>query len=139
MTRFMVVGRCPYYMAQNVAETKIDCPRCGKNDQMKTDLDLKVSSNVTVLECPDYDCEHRFAKDQSVKISGSLVLEAADCMESLGGYSSLGEFVRETIRIRTAAVEQNFSALAFGKFLTVLGENPELMFELIKDDDEEEE
>ena len=73
---------------------------------MTPDLDLKVSSNVTVLECPDDDCEHRFAKDQSVKLSGSLVLEAADSMEILGGYSSLGEFVRECVRLRVAVVQQ---------------------------------
>ena len=121
-------------MAQNKPELKTPCPRCGIVYEMTPDLDLKVSSNVTVLECPDDDCEHRFAKDQSVKLSGSLVLEAADSMEILGGYSSLGEFVRECVRLRVAVVQQQNNALAFGSFLTMISDDPETWTRILEDD-----
>ena len=106
---------------------------------MITDLDAKIATNVTVLECPDEDeCGHRFAKDQSVKLSGSLVLEAVDAMEILGGYSSLGEFVRECVRLRVALVQQQNNALAFGSFLSMISEDPDTWTRILEGDDEEE-
>ena len=100
---------------------------------MTPDLDLKVSSNVTVLECPDDDCEHRFAKDQSVKLSGSLVLEVAEAMESMGGYSSLGEFVREAVRARAQHIRQQDNMEAYGAVLTAIAQDPETWKELMSD------
>ena len=123
-------------MAKKMPKLNIPCPRCGKLTEMEVDLDLKAASNVTVMECPDGECSHRFAKDQSVKLSGTLVLEAAECMESIGGYTSLGEFVRETIRNRTAAVRQNDNLMAFGAFLTMVSEDPETWKRILEDDDE---
>ena len=125
-------------MAQNKADTEIVCPRCGKRYQMNVDLDSKIATNVSVLECPDEDCEHRFAKDQSVKLSGSLVLEAVDAMEILGGYSSLGEFIRECVRMRVAVVQQQNNALAFGSFLTMISQDPDTWTRILSDDNEEE-
>ena len=120
-------------MAKNTAQTKIDCPRCGINAEMKIDLDLRVSSNVTVIECPDEICEHRFAKDQSVKLSGSLVLEVAEAMESMGGYSSLGEFVREAVRARAQHIRQQDNMEAYGAVLTAIAQDPETWKELMSD------
>ena len=113
-------------MAKNLPKLETTCPKCGKERQMKIDSETRVSTNITVLTCPDDDCGHRFAKDQSVKLSGNLVIEIADTMESLGGYSGLGEFVRESIRIRTINQRQIESAQAFGDFLTMIKEDPEL-------------
>ena len=113
-------------MAKNLPKLETTCPMCGKERQMEIDPVTTVSTNITVLICPDDDCEYRFAKDQSVKLSGNLVLEIADTMESLGGYSGLGEFVRESIRIRTNHQRQIDSAQAFGDFLTMIKEDPEL-------------
>ena len=124
-------------MAKKEPELNIPCPRCKKSTEMIVDIDLKIASNVTVLECHDDDCEHRFAKDQSVKLSSSLVLEAAECMLTLGGYSSLGEFVRECVRFRTAAVEHSNNALAFGNFMTMIADDPETWLPILKEVDEE--
>jgi hypothetical protein len=124
-------------MAKKEPELNIPCPRCGKPAKMTVDLDLKAASNVTVMECPEEECQHRFAKDQSVKLSGTLVLEAAECMESIGGYTSLGEFVRETIRARTATVSHNDNLMAFGAFLNMIAEDPETWKRILEDDDDE--
>jgi len=123
-------------MVKKEPELNIPCPRCGKSTKMTVDLDLKAASNVSVLECPEDECDHRFAKDQSVKLSGTLVLEAAECMESIGGYTSLGEFVRETIRNRTATVSHNDNLMAFGAFLNMIAEDPETWKLILEDDDE---
>ncbi len=113
---------------------------CSEERQMVIDSETTVSTNITVLICPDDDCEYRFAKDQSVKLSGNLVLEIADTMESLGGYSGLGEFVRESIRIRTIHQRQVESSEAFGEFLTAIREDPEWWAQVLSgapgDDDE---
>ena len=92
---------------------------------MVPDLDLKASSNVTVLDCPDNVCDHRFAKDQSVKLSGSLVLEAALAMELQGGYSSLGEFVREAVRAKTQYIQQASATEGLATFMAAFAEDPE--------------
>jgi hypothetical protein len=126
-------------MAKNEPILNTACPRCGLQSKMEVDLDLKVSSNVTVLICPDEDCDHRFAKNQSVKLSSSLVLEAADTMEILGGYSSLGEFVRECIRIRTSSVQHNHTVAAFGDFLGAIADDPETWAKIFSNLDEEKE
>ena len=128
-------------MAKNEPELKNKCPRCGFEGTFEVDVDLKLASNVTVLECvnPEVDddgdriCDYRFAKDQSVKLSGSLVREAANCMLSEGGYSSLGEFVRECIRERVSEVAQTNNALAFGSFLSVISERPDVWAQLLED------
>ena len=125
-------------MAKKEPELNIPCPRCGKSTKMTVDLDLKAASNVSVMECPEDGCDHRFAKDQSVKLSGTLVLEAAECMESIGGYTSLGEFVRETIRGRTANVRREDNTVGFGMFMKAIAEDPETWLPLLEDDYEEE-
>ena len=112
-------------MAQKEPELDIPCPRCGRKAKMVPDLDLKASSNVTVLDCPDKDCDHRFAKDQSVKLSGSLVLEAALAMELQGGYSGLGEFVREAVRSRTQHIQQASATEGLATFMGAFAEDPE--------------
>ena len=132
-------------MAKNEPELKTNCPRCGHMGKMEIDRDMKLASNVTVLECvnPELDedgdriCEYRFAKDQSVKLSGSLVREAAHCMLVEGGYSSLGEFVRECIRERVGEVARENNAMAFGNFLTLLAEKPEVWEKLLEDENDE--
>ena len=98
---------------------------------MVPDLDLKASSNVTVLDCPDNVCDHRFAKDQSVKLSGSLVLEAALAMDLQGGYSSLGEFVREAVRGRAQHIQQASAMEGLGVFMGALAEDPETWKEIL--------
>jgi len=118
-------------MAKKQPKLNTTCPMCAEDRQMVIDTETTVSTNITVLICPDDDCAHRFAKDQSVKLSGNLVLEIADTMESLGGYSGLGEFVRETIRNRTIHQRQVESTQAFGTFLTAIQEDPELWAELL--------
>lgn len=108
--------------------------------EMILDLDLKVSTNITVLECPDEDdCGHRFAKDQSVKLSGALVKEVADAMEIVGGYSSLGDFVRECVRARTQHIQHQDATTAYGQFLGLIAQDPETWIELISGTDDEEE
>jgi len=112
-------------MAQKEPQLDIPCPRCGRKAKMVPDLDLKASSNVTVLDCPGKGCDHRFAKAQSVKLSGSLVLEAALAMDLQGGYSSLGEFVREAVRGRAQHIQQASAMEGLGVFMGALAEDPE--------------
>ena len=129
-------------MAKNEPKLDTVCPRCGKEGEMEVDVDLKLSSNVTVLRCnnPERDelnfliCDHAYAKDQSVKLSGSLVLEAAECMEEIGGYSSLGEFVRECIRVRISGEQQRLGAIAIGRLMAEATKDPETMRRLLEDD-----
>ena len=131
-------------MAKNEPELRMKCPRCGHEDTFEVDMDLKLASNVTVMQCvnPALDedgdilCDYRFAKDQSVKLPSSLVLEAAECMNLSRGYSSLGEFVRECVRLRTDVINQQNNALAFGNFLSVLSEDPETWAKLLDLEDE---
>ena len=58
-------------------------------------------------------------------------------MLSEGGYSSLGEFVRECIRERVAEVAQTNNALAFGSFLSVISERPDVWAQLLEDEYDE--
>ena len=129
-------------MAKN--EPKLDkmCPRCGAKDVLQVDKELTLSSNVTVFKChnPERDalnfliCDHMYAKDQSVKLSGSLVLEAAKCMQLVGGYSGLGEFVRECIRNQISEERRQIGEMAFGKILAEATKDPERIRKLMEED-----
>ena len=110
--------------------------RCGIQESVLLSTCNRTELFLYNMECPEEECQHRFAKDQSVKLSGTLVLEAAECMESIGGYTSLGEFVRETIRARTATVSHNDNLMAFGAFLNMIAEDPETWKRILEDDDE---
>ena len=136
-------------MAKNEPELDTKCPRCGMEAVMEVDIDLKLASNVTVLRCANTEqdgdgvliCDHSFAKDQSVKLSGSLVLEVALAMDIVGGYSGLGEFVRECVRLRTQGLQHQNNVEAYGTFLGAIAEDPDKWMDILSElnDDEEEE
>jgi len=132
-------------MAKNTPDLNTICPRCKWEGEMKVDIDTKLASNVTVMECTnpeldedgDFICDHRFAKPQSVKLPESLVVAAADGMFSVNGYSSLGEFVRECVRARVDQIENNNNQMAFGSFLTMLSQDPDTWQKLLEMHDED--
>jgi len=123
-------------MAKNEVKLKTDCPKCETENIMEIDKDTKVASNITILICPVEECEHRFAKDQSVKLSSTIVIEAADCMESLGGYSSLGEFVRECVRARIQLISHQKAATGMSNLMGIMADDPELMRLLLEGEEE---
>ena len=112
-------------MAKKEPKLDLKCPKCGEKAIMEIDIDLKLHSNVTVIDCPNKKCEYRFAKDQSVKLSGNLVLQAADAMDIVGGYSSLGEFIREAVRIRTQTIHNHNASVGFAEIMGLIAEDPE--------------
>ncbi len=139
---FILESFIAYCMAKN--EPKLDkmCPRCSAKDVLQVGKELTLSSNVTVFKChnPERDalnfliCDHMYAKDQSVKLSGSLVLEAAKCMQLVGGYSGLGEFVRECIRNQISEERRQIGEMALGKILAEATKDPETIRKLMEED-----
>ena len=119
-------------MAKNEPELHLKCPRCGEKAIMEIDIDMKLHSNVTVLDCPNEECEYRFAKDQSVKLSGNLVLQAADAMDIVGGYSSLGEFIREAVRGRTQMIQNHYASVGFAEMMGLIADDPETWLPILK-------
>jgi transcription elongation factor Elf1 len=116
-------------MAKNTVSSKSTCPQCGEQSEMIWDLELKASSNITVLNC--HVCDWEFAKDQSVKIPGNLVRQAAVAMNIHEGYSSLGEYVRDCVRRMNEQMIQQQNAEQFATFMGAVGDNPEKFIELL--------
>jgi len=92
-------------------------------------VELKASANVTVLNC--HVCEWEFAKDQSVKVPGNLVRQAAVAMNLHEGYSSLGEYVRDCVRRMNENIIRESNGEKFATFMEAVGENPEIFLKLI--------
>ena len=130
-------------MAKNKPDLNTKCPRCNWKGEMKVDLDVKLSSNVTVLECSnpaldedgDLLCDYRFANPQSVKLPDSLVVAVADAMHTASGYSSLGDFVRECVREKVRKIEHELNVVAFGSFLTMISDDPQTWKKILEDVD----
>ena len=114
-------------MAKNEAKTDAKCPQCGDENEKIWRLDIKAASNVTLLVC---DCEHEFAKDQSVKLPGNLVSLAAEAMYMRDGYSSLGEFVRDSVRRHSEFIMERISNHNATNIVTAMIENPEKIAEI---------
>ena len=113
------------------------CPQCGEEGGMIPNVELRAAGNVTVMEC--YACEWEFAKDQSVKISGNLVRLAALAMNHHEGYSSLGDFVRDSVRRHSEGIIYRATAEAGTELMAAIIENPESLEQFLAGLEEDEE
>ena len=124
-------------MAKKEATLTAICPQCEWEGEMIPNLELKAASNVTVLQC--FTCEWEFAKDQSVKIPGNLVLQASRAMNIHEGYSSLGEYVRDAVRRMNEVHLQRYSQEQMAEVVSAIVKDPETFAKMISDSDEDEE
>jgi hypothetical protein len=126
-------------MAKNIAELNAKCPQCTSKETMIPRVDIKAASNVTVLQC--IDCDWEFAKDQSVKIHGNLVRQAAEAMYLAEGYSSLGEYVRDCVRRRNEHINASTfigeQQEVFTNFINQVAEDPKLFSKMLENADDE--
>ena len=122
-------------MAKKVADWNAKCPQCTDEGHMVPRIDLKAASSITVLICNT--CEWEFAKDQSVKIHGNLVRNAAKAMNIHEGYSGLGEYVRDCIRRRNEEIMRQgateYTQETFANLLDAMTKDPDKWAEMMKD------
>lgn len=125
-------------MAKKIADWNAKCPQCTDEGFMVPRTDLKAASSITVLICNT--CEWEFAKDQSVKIHGNLVRNAAEAMNIHEGYSGLGEYVRDCIRRRNEEImmqeAQGHQQEIFTNLLEAIVKDPEKWSEMMKENEE---
>ena len=133
-------------MAKKEAKMDDECPNCGITGVIEIDKDLSLKSNVTVFKCTNPErnpgqypfntlvCGHIYARDQSVKLPGTLVLEAAKTMQDIGGYSGLGEFVRESIRNQIVNSRSEIAENAIASLIHQATQNPDTMRKLLEED-----